>query len=132
MHKFHTRFNPPAVTGLVTTQPSLAIQSDYESTLIPNIVALHGGIPHRPMPMFDDFTQVPSSYEEIQERMIEATNRFYDLPSALRERFSNDPASLLSFLSDEANRDEASRLGLLKVSPPTAAPSDSAPVSQNT
>lgn len=128
MHKFHTRFAPPVVSGLVTTQPSLAIQSDFESTLIPNIVALHGGIPQRPMPMFDDFTQVPASYEEIQERMIEATNRFYELPSALRERFSNDPAALLSFLGDESNREEASRLGLLKVSPPTAAPSDSAPV----
>lgn len=127
MPKFHTRFDPPSVTGLLTTQPGLAIQSDYDSTLIPNIVALHGGIPQRPMPMFDDFTQVPTSYEEIQERMIEANNLFLELPSALRERFSNDPANLLSFLADEANRDEASRLGLLKVSPATPAPSDSAP-----
>lgn len=42
----------------------------------------------------------------------EASTAFQSLPSAVRERFKNDPVKLLDFLGDEKNLDEAVKLGL--------------------
>lgn len=54
----------------------------------------------------------------------QATDYFRQLPADLRKRFDNDKAKLWAFLQDEANDEEAIRLGLLHkkeadpVSPP--------------
>ena len=37
------------------------------------------------------------------------------LDANVRKRFHNDPAELIDFVSDEKNRDEAVRLGLLQI-----------------
>ena len=54
------------------------------------------------------------------------------LPSRVRRRFDNDPAELMEFLADEANREEAVMLGLIeKEEPvqPAPAPEGGAPAS---
>lgn len=43
----------------------------------------------------------------------EATDRFEQLPSTLRERFGNDPIKLHDFISDPKNKNEAIDLGIL-------------------
>lgn len=53
---------------------------------------------------------------------------FESLPAKLRARFGNDPAQFVAFVSDDRNREEAEKLGLVKapdkapVSPPVKSP----------
>lgn len=67
--------------------------------------------------------------------LLEAQQLFDDLPSAIRDRFGNDPGAFLGFCSDPDNRPELARMGLLtpesteailypKVSSPTVPPTD--------
>lgn len=60
-----------------------------------------------------DFTQA-------MQTVAKAQSMFNDLPSALRNRFKNEPALFLDFIHDDKNRDEARKLGLLKPEPAPA------------
>jgi len=62
---------------------------------------------------FGDFSKVPS-YKESLERVIAAQDMFSELPSAVRNRFRNDPQHLIEFLADKNNKDEAIKLGLIE------------------
>lgn len=102
-----------------STKPSMVEEADYPSTLIPNILAAHGGVPPcSTPPMFGDFSKMPSSLMEAHQMLADASEAFETLPSAVRERFRNSPSELLSFLADSRNREEAVKLGL--VSPPSS------------
>ena len=43
---------------------------------------------------------------------MQAQQSFESLPSELRAKFENDPAKLISYLSDDKNNAEAIKLGL--------------------
>lgn len=103
-----------------SSQPSLTVQSDMADTLIPNIFAQHGLdalATHTRVPIFGDFSDAPTSLQEAYNRILDAQSNFFELPSAVRERFANDPMRLLSFLANPENRPEAEKLGLVNVSP---------------
>ena len=51
--------------------------------------------------------------------VMAADDAFMALPANIRERFNNDPAELVDFVSDDRNRSEAIDLGLV---PPPAKP----------
>ena len=70
------------------------------------------------IPSFGDFTVVPT-FQEAQNKLIEADSAFMALPSSLRARFNNDPAQLIAFLMDDANAAEADELGLTVSKPAT-------------
>lgn len=53
-------------------------------------------------------------YQSALGLVMDAQERFKTLPSVIRERFGNDPAALLAFLSDPKNREEGQKLGLIK------------------
>lgn len=119
MPSFLTRYQRRSVRWS-SSQPSLTVQSDMADTLIPNIFAQHGLdalVTHKRVPMFGDFLDSPTSLHEAYNRILDAQANFFELPSAVRERFANDPIRLLAFLSDPANRAEAEKLGLVNVSP---------------
>lgn len=71
------------------------------------------------VPRFLDCASIPD-YRSALDTVRSAEQMFEGLSSEIRERFSNDPARLLDFLSDEKNRDEAVRLGLLNPKPEPA------------
>lgn len=52
-------------------------------------------------------------YQTALGLVHEATALFDALPSAVRERFGNNPAALMDFVADSGNREEALRLGLI-------------------
>lgn len=54
----------------------------------------------------------PIDYQDAMNAVIAGNRAFESLPSALRNRFANDPAKFLEFMADPANQDEAIRLGL--------------------
>lgn len=61
---------------------------------------------------FLDVSNVPD-YHGALNIVRAAQGAFGALPSAVRDRFENDPALLLAFLDDEKNYDEALSLGLV-------------------
>lgn len=63
-------------------------------------------------PMYGDFSDV-FDFQQAMNEILYAEDQFMALPSELRERFNNDPGALIEFVNDEANRDEAVKLGLI-------------------
>lgn len=61
-------------------------------------------------PQYGDVTAI--DFQTSMESVAKSREMFADLPSKVRDRFNNDPAELLEFLDDPANRDEAVLLGL--------------------
>lgn len=70
-----------------------------------------------PVANWADFASVPD-YLDAQNLLIQARDSFLQLPARVRARFDNDPAQLLAFVANDANREEADKLGLLKPTPP--------------
>lgn len=66
---------------------------------------------------FGDFSDVPD-FRTALETTRAAIDNFNNLPAELRKRFGNDPVELHNFVHDEANEEEAIKLGLLKKLPP--------------
>lgn len=52
-------------------------------------------------------------FQEHMDFIIQAQEMFDDLPSSIRDRFGNDPAAFLDFTSQESNRLELAKMGLL-------------------
>lgn len=53
-------------------------------------------------------------YQLQLNRVLAVQKYFASLPSKIRDRFANDPANMLDFMADPANKDECIKLGLLK------------------
>lgn len=64
-------------------------------------------------PEYGDFSD-PVDFQSALNTVIEAEMMFAELPADLRDRFGNDPKQLLEFIADDANRDEAVKLGIVK------------------
>lgn len=122
----YSQFNTPVDDGIdcsgdpIYTQQSFAEEADinfimarYERTGVlvdPTKVSMREA-------SFGDFSE-GLDYMETQNRLLAGQAAFASLPAKVRERFRNDPAELVEFVSDEANRAEAVSLGL--VAPPEA------------
>lgn len=66
----------------------------------------------RSAPQFGIFEQF--DFQEAQNKVCQAKEAFMALPARIRARFSNNPAQLLDFISDESNRAEALALGIIQ------------------
>lgn len=88
-------------------------------------------IPNRE-PLFDDFYAAHDFYA-AQNILAESMSRFESLPVSIRERFRNNPAELLQFLDNDANRAEAVALGLVSapINPDSNGPSFGQSENQN-
>lgn len=104
-------------SGLRCEDPSLTKQSfkdECDLNVILERFALTGRLPENPrMPTYGDFMDV-SDYHTAMNAVRAADEAFMALPAAIRARFGNDPGAYVDFCSDEKNREEAARLGLLK------------------
>jgi len=109
--------------------PSLTIQSAAEECDINVIIdrANRGMMiaENTATPQFGDFSEV-ADYQSMLNSVILAQDMFAELPARVRDRFMNDPAKLLEFVSDPSNRDEAIRLGLVPEPVVVAAPVETA------
>lgn len=66
--------------------------------------------------LWGDFTQV-GDFQEMQDKIVRGKEVFEALPAHVRDRFRNDPARLVDFMTDEGNRKEAQELGLIPEDP---------------
>jgi len=105
---------------------SMTIQAQAEDADINVLMrryGITGKMPDNPrIPMYGDFLEV-RDYRTALEAIRQADADFMEIPAEIRARFDNDPQRFLEFCSDEANRDELSKLGLLKPAPPPVVPS---------
>ena len=72
---------------------------------------------------YGDFSEV-TGYQDAMQAVLDAKDMFMELPSYLRKRFGNNPESLLAFLNDSDNLDEAIELGLVERPQEYVKPSD--------
>lgn len=104
-------------SGLACEEPSLAQQHFKEECDINTILQkfnITGLLPEAPLsPRYGDFTGI-GDYHTALNRVIAAQDEFEALPAQIRARFDNDPAKLIEFLDDEANRPVAEELGLVE------------------
>lgn len=63
-------------------------------------------------PQYLDVTGI--DFQNSMQFVAEAQTLFNELPSAIRNRFDNQPALFLDFCSNPANREEMAQMGLLK------------------
>lgn len=102
------------------TDQSQALDADI-NTLVKRF-GITGEVPQlQRVPLDSDFIGL-TSFQECQNAIIEAGKTFLSLPAHLRERFHHDPGEFVDFCSDEKNKDELSKLGLLKEPEPEFAP----------
>lgn len=108
-------------TGIVNDEPSMTKQSFAEECDINSIVERFGLTGELPtdvrMPQYADFEQV-IDYHTAMNAVVSARESFDQMPAHVRARFNNDPAAFVDFCSDEGNRDEAVKLGLVPPSKP--------------
>lgn len=103
------------------TEPSLTKQADFDRANIHSLLSrfqksghirqvtaqpLQGGIPD------------VDSFHEAMNIVTTARQSFDALPSQIREKFENNPAKMLQFVSDEKNQSELVALGLAVGSQP--------------
>ncbi len=104
-------------SGLACEEPSLAQQHFKEECDINTILqkfSITGLLPESPLsPRYGDFSGI-SDYHTALNRVIAAQDEFEALPAQIRARFDNDPAKLIEFLDNDANRPEAEELGLVE------------------
>lgn len=107
-------------SGLVCLEPSQTQQHFKDETDINYILSNFGidALPVNPLsPRYGDFTDVVD-YHSALNAVIAAEDSFMALPAHLRTRFDNDPAKLIDFLENPANRQEAESLGLVAKTEP--------------
>lgn len=65
---------------------------------------------------YGDFSGV-GDYHDSLLRVQDAMNDFMVIPANIRKRFHNNPGELIEFVTNEGNREEAEKLGLIPKKP---------------
>lgn len=113
---------------------SLTKQSFRDEADINEIVRRFGVLPpvrsDIPLPTYGDFTGV-KDFRSALDAVMRAEDSFMQVPADIRAKFENDPQRFVAFCSDEANRGELQRMGLIPTQPVVApkAPEAATPVS---
>jgi phage internal scaffolding protein len=112
------------------TSPEITEQCHKDSCDVIQIIDKHsrGLIVHvnTMTAQYGDYTEV-NEYKEAQNLVLRAQEGFAALPSAVRNRFNNDPGQFLEFATNPENFDEMCDMGLAERSTPvtTTTSSDS-------
>jgi phage internal scaffolding protein len=106
-------------SGLVCEEPTRAQQHHRDECDINQILERFGKTGQMPVNAisgtYGDFSGV-HDYHTALNAIIASENEFAALPAIIRNRFQNDPANLIEFLDDPANKQQAQELGLVNIS----------------
>jgi len=123
-------------SGLECLDDSLAQQHAKDESDINTIVrrfGLTGELPQGVrMPQYGDFTDA-TDYHTALNAVRAADEAFLKLPAHIRTRFNNDAGAFVDFCSDDNNRAEAEKLGLVPaaLAAPNLAPGQGVEVAQS-
>jgi len=115
------------ITGEISYPPSKTKQALLAECDINRIIKLYsvtGQVHHvSARAALGAYMDLPDNldYQAALNTVLEGEKAFNSLPAKVRDRFENDPADFLQFLSDPKNKAEAIELGLV-IPPPPAAP----------
>lgn len=119
-------------TALTCPEPSMAIQSARDDCDINTIVRRFGLTGELPTalaaPTYDDFSEVTDFHTALNAIAL-ANEAFDQLPAEVRYRFNNNPGDFVDFCSNDSNRSEAEKLGLVFPKSPPAPASVSGSIS---
>lgn len=107
-------------TGEITTPPSMTKQEFVRECDINNVIKqykAHGMVSHiNAKAAQGAYQDLPDSvdFQESLHTIMVAEKAFMTLPAKIRDRFGQDPAEFLAFLSNPENAEEARKLGILK------------------
>jgi phage internal scaffolding protein len=105
-------------SALFCEDPSLAQQHAKDECDINTIVKRFGLTGELPSgvraPTYGDFTDA-TDYHTALNAVIAADAAFMQLPADIRTRFNNDAGAFVDFVSDDNNRAEAEKLGIVSV-----------------
>lgn len=117
-------------SAVTCAEPTLTQQSFKDQQDINRIVKQYAktgvAVQTTRIPMSEDFVGI-TDYHSAMNAIRAGDEAFEALPSDIRERFHNDPAEFVDFCLDEANNEEAAKLGLAyrkfeELETPTAQP----------
>ena len=107
----HSQRSSITITGETRTKQSMLAETDinnimakYSQTGLINWV-------NRTQPSYGETDG--TTYHEAMNLVLDAQEAFSELPSNIRQRFSNDPQQFLTFMGDKNNQNEAQELGLV-------------------
>lgn len=126
VQEFGTITNPH--TGEVTQPPSLTKQEFVRECDINNVIKQYkqtGMVAHMNAKAAQGaYQDLPDAtdFQESLHLVMAAEEAFMTLPAKIRDRFGQDPAEFLAFMSDPRNREEIKALGLTKPEPPPREP----------
>lgn len=103
------------------TQQSFRKDADINNIMAKYLKTGHIDHINRRQPKYVDFSEV-GDFHQNMIMVVRAQEQFNALPARIRDRFRNDPAVLVSFLSDSRNRKEAEELGLVEPTTPPNIP----------
>lgn len=114
--RFKTSTNRQQTDGIQFNDPTRTHQSFKEECDINTILKRYnktGQLPEiiKTNPQYGDFSS-QLSYQESLDVVMKAQEQFDALPSAVRERFGNDPSRFLAFANDPKSVEEMVAMGL--------------------
>lgn len=115
--EFRTQYTERKVKpGITFTEPSLAKQAFKEQCDINNVLKRYnatGILDHvtSMQPVYADLTQV-GDLQQAFDTVHAAEEAFNALPSELRNELDNNPANLVSFIQNPANKERCIAYGL--------------------
>lgn len=123
---FNTRYSHSRPNPLVFDEPTQTRQAFKDECDINNILKRYektGTLPDliKQNPQYGDFSTA-GTFQESLEIVRHSERQFSALPSAVRERFGNDPAKFLEFATNKQNNEELVKMGLATARTPTPQP----------
>lgn len=117
MVAFRNAYERSSKPGITFEKPSLTQQHFKDECDINNIIERFtrtGLLPQYPGEdmQYGDYT-TSVDYHEAMTIVAQAKQQFEALPSSVRDKFDNDPAKMLDFVSKKENIEESVKLGLL-------------------
>lgn len=116
--QFRTQYDTPPRVGVACTMEERRTKSEFAEDCDINILMARyrktGVLPDAAKAAaarYGDFTQVPT-FEEMQQKLIAASELFAALPAKVRRQFGNDPGEFISAAQTPEGRELLISLGL--------------------
>lgn len=117
MVAFRNAYERSSKPGITFEKPSLTQQHFKDECDINLIIKRFTKNDLALMAMMSDMQygdySTPVDFHEAMNIVIRAQEQFEALPSSVRDKFDNDPAKMLDFVSKKENIEESVKLGLL-------------------
>ena len=116
--QFNNAYSPSRKVQMIPKGESLTEQHHAESLDVHNVIKKYDrtGIlsnVQKGKAMYGDFTKV-NEYQDALDLVNNSKSLFNELPSDIREKFSNNAGEFFEWITNPANNSEAIELGLVK------------------